>query len=71
MNSPRKSPKKVPKYSTSKFQGPSSISASAHIQIHTKENPIPPNIRTLEPKGFIAIRSKVFELNSVWQKYAF
>ena len=54
MNSPKKSPKKAPKYFTSKFQGPSSISASAHIQLHTTENPIPPNIRTLEPKGFIA-----------------
>ena len=53
-HSPRKS--RIPKY----LQQHSSMSQIANIQIHTKENPIPPNIRTLEPKGFIALRSKVY-----------
>ena len=39
---------------------PATVSQIAHIKIHTKEDPIPTNIRQLEPKGFIALRSKVF-----------
>ena len=57
MNSPKKK-----NYLTSKFQEPSSFSKIAQVQIHTKENPIPPNIRTIEPKGFIALRNKVFQI---------
>ena len=56
MNSPKKK-----NYLTSKFQEPSAFSKIAQVQIHTKENPIPPNIRTIEPKGFIALRNKVFQ----------
>ena len=55
LNSPKKS--NIPKY----LQQHSSMSQIANIQIHTKENPIPPNIRTLEAKGFIAYRSKVYQ----------
>ena len=54
--SPKKSPKKLPKYL---HQQTSALSQLANISIFTKENPVPPNIRTLEPKGFIALRSKV------------
>ena len=57
MNSPKKK-----NYLTSKFQEPSAFSKIAQVQIHTKENPIPPNIRTIEPKGFIALRNKVFQI---------
>ena len=57
MNSPKKK-----NYLTSKFQETSSFSKIAQVQIHTKENPLPPNIRTIEPKGFIALRNKVFQL---------
>ena len=57
MNSPKKK-----NYLTAKFQEPSSFSKIAQVQIHTKENPIPPNIRTIEPKGFIALRNKVFQI---------
>ena len=45
--------KRVPQY----YNEASSI---AHIKIHTKEDPIPTNVRQLEMKGFIAVRSKVF-----------
>ena len=63
-SSPKKS--RIPKY----LQQHSSMSQIANIQIHTKENPIPPNIRTLEPKGFIALRSKVFNqtVKIAWKK---
>ena len=60
-NTTMSSPKKK-NYLTSKFQEPSSFSKIAQVQIHTKENPIPPNIRTIEPKGFIALRNKVFQI---------
>ena len=43
----------------------SSASKVAHIQIHTKEHPLPPNVRSLELKGFIALRSKVFSKEAV------
>ena len=31
----------------------------AHIEIFTKERPLPNNVRNVQPKGFIAYQSKV------------